>query len=147
MLAEGRTAPDITLQSWSLSEALATGPVLRVFFKISCPTCQFALPFLQRFEDSGLQVVAISQDDQSGTSEFLRRFGLTVSILIDKAWDFAVSSAFKISHVPSLFLIEPDGRISMAVEGFSKAHLEELGSRWGVVPFGTGETVPALRPG
>lgn len=147
MLTEGSTAPDFTLQNWSLSEALATGPVLLVFFKISCPTCQFTLPFLQRFVDSGLQVVAISQDDQSGTLQFLGRFSLTLPTLLDKAWDFAVSSAFKITHVPSLFLVEPDGRISIAVEGFSKASLEELGSRFGVVPVRTGESVPALRPG
>jgi peroxiredoxin len=147
MLAEGSIAPDFTLQDWSLSAALATGPVLLVIFKISCPTCQFTLPFLQRFEGSGLQVVAISQDDQTSTSGFLARFGVTLHTLIDKAWDFAVSSAFRISHVPALFLIEPDATISLSVEGFSKAHLEQLGSRFNVIPFGIHESVPALCPG
>jgi peroxiredoxin len=147
MLAEGSTAPDFQLQDWSLSAALAAGPVLLVFFKISCPTCQFTLPFLQRFEGSGLQVVAISQDDQNSTSAFFNRFGLTLRTLTDKAWDFAVSSSFRISHVPSLFLVGADGVISLSVEGFSKAHLERLGSRFSVIPFGVHETVPALRPG
>jgi peroxiredoxin len=114
---------------------------------MSCPTCQFTLPFLQRLEGSGLQIVAISQDDQKGTSKFLNRFRLTLRTLIDKAWDFVVSSAFRITHVPSLFLVETDGSISLAAEGFNKADIERLGARFGAVPFGIGESVPAMQPG
>ena len=52
-LERGTTAPDFTLpamdgKQFSLREALARRPVLAAFFKISCPTCQYALPFLQR---------------------------------------------------------------------------------------------------
>jgi peroxiredoxin len=147
LLPEGGVAPDFRLQGWSLREALKAGPALLVFFKISCPTCQFTLPFLRRFEGSGLQVAAISQDDQTATAEFCRRFQVSLLTLLDKAWDFPVSSAFRIGHVPSLFLIETDGTISLAVEGFSKAHLEALGTRFGVAPFESHESVPALRPG
>jgi peroxiredoxin len=147
MLTAGGTVPDFQLQDWALREALQRGPVLLVFFKISCPTCQFTLPFLQRLEGSGLQVVAISQDNEAGTSEFLKRFQLTLHTLFDKAWDFTVSNAFGITHVPSLFLVETDGTISLAVDGFSKADIEGLGSRFGAVPFGIGESIPALRPG
>jgi peroxiredoxin len=147
MLTAGTPAPDFQLQDWSLREARQSGPVLLVFFKISCPTCQFTLPFLQRLEGNGLQVIGISQDDQTGTSEFLNQFHVTLHTVIDKAWNFAVSSAFRITHVPSLFLVEPDGTISLTVEGFSKAEIERLGARFGTVPFGSGESVPALRPG
>ena len=147
MLTEGSPAPDFQVEGWSLREALRNGPVLLVFFKVSCPTCQFTLPFLQRLEGSGLQIAAISQDDQASTSEFLKRFHLTLRTLIDKPWDFTVSSAFRITQVPSLFLIEPDGTISLAGEGFSKADIERLGTRFGAVPFGIGDSVPSLRPG
>jgi len=52
-LNPGTIAPDFKLQNhegkqFSLREALARGPVISAFFKISCPTCQYALPFLQR---------------------------------------------------------------------------------------------------
>jgi peroxiredoxin len=52
-LDTGETAPDFSLQAmdgnlFSLKDALARGPVVAVFFKISCPTCQYALPFLER---------------------------------------------------------------------------------------------------
>jgi peroxiredoxin len=148
MLTEGNFAPDFDLDGWRLHGALQRGPVLLVFFKISCPTCQFTLPFLQAFQGSGLQIVLISQDDRTGTSQFLNRFQLTLRTLLDKAWDFNVSNAFRISHVPSLFLIEPDARISASVEGFHKAFLEQLGARFGMAPFfGITQSIPALKPG
>ncbi len=56
-LEPGTTAPDFTLpamdgKQFSLREALARGPVLAAFFKISCPTCQYAFPFLQRIYEA-----------------------------------------------------------------------------------------------
>ena len=59
-LNPGTVAPDFTLQAmdgkrFSLFETLDQGPVLAVFFKISCPTCQYALPFLQRLHEASCQ--------------------------------------------------------------------------------------------
>ncbi len=156
MLATGENAPgfaleDLAGEKWFLAEALKRGPVLLAFFKISCPTCQLTFPFLQRLADGGgkdaPQLVAVSQDDAAGTSQFHKRFSLSMRTLLDKVRAYPVSNAFGISHVPSLFLIEPDGRISMAVEGFSKAHLEKLGERFGVAPFHGDDRVPILQPG
>ena len=52
-LSAGTVAPKFSLPmvdsgSFSLPEALQRGPVLLAFFKISCPVCQFALPFVER---------------------------------------------------------------------------------------------------
>ncbi len=52
-LATGTQAPDFELKtldgkSFSLSAELARGPAVLAFFKVSCPTCQYALPFLER---------------------------------------------------------------------------------------------------
>jgi peroxiredoxin len=138
--------PGLNGETWSMQEALSRGPVLLVFFKISCPTCQFTLPLPEPL-GSVLQVVPISQDDETATRQFLDRFGVSLAPVLDKAGDFKVSAAFGITHVPSLFLAEQDGRISLAVEGFSKAHVEQLGTRFGVAPFGIHEQIPALRPG
>jgi peroxiredoxin len=156
LLAAGKNAPDFALEDlagekWSLADALKRGPVLLAFFKISCPTCQLTFPFLQRLADGAgkeaPQVIAISQDDAAGTAQFHQRFSLSMRTLIDKACAYPVSNAFGISHVPSLFLIEPDGRISMVAEGFSKAHMEKLGERFGVSPFHSDDRVPVLQPG
>jgi hypothetical protein len=146
MLAEGSSAPDFKIGSWGLREALKNGPVLLVFFKISCPTCQFTMPFLKRLADS-MQLVPVSQDDATGTAQFQQRFGPAETALLDSGPVYPVSNLYQIRNVPTLYLIEPDGTISMAVSGFSKTHLETLGQRFGAVPFQPGEQVPSLRPG
>jgi peroxiredoxin len=156
VLDEGQKAPDFELADlegakWSLHSALQNGPVVLAFFKISCPTCQFTFPYLQKLLDGARpgapQLVAISQDDAAGTSQFHKRFGISMRTLVDKTKSFPVSNAFRISSVPSLFMIEPDGRISLAVDGFSRSHIEKLGERFGASAFGRCERVPAMRPG
>ena len=53
MLSVGGKAPDFVLPTLSgievsLGEMTRSGPVLLAFFKISCPTCQYTFPFLER---------------------------------------------------------------------------------------------------
>jgi peroxiredoxin len=146
MLQEGTSAPDFQLGSFSLSSALSRGPVLLAFFKISCPTCQLTFPFLRRLADpagpGAPLLVTISQDDANGTAQFQERFGPAEPALLDLKPGYTVSNLYQIRNVPTLYLIGTDGRISMAVAGFSRAHMEKLG-----VPFREDEQVPAMRPG
>ena len=151
MLAEGTAAPDFQLGAWKLSEALERGPVLLAFFKIACPTCQLTLPFLGRLASQAgpgaPQLVTISQDDAHGTAQFQQRFGPKEPALLDPAPAYHASNLYRIRNVPTLYLVESDGTISMALSGFSKAAIEALGERFGVVPFREGERVPVLQPG
>ena len=53
MLAAGAQAPDFRLRDLSgrqrtRFEISGGKPVLLAFFKVSCPTCQYAFPFLER---------------------------------------------------------------------------------------------------
>jgi peroxiredoxin len=156
MLQPGDAAPDINLPdldgaAWKLHEALQHGPVVLAFFKISCPTCQLTFPFLQRIADSAnggpKNIVAISQDDVPDSREFQQRFGVSMPTLIDAPPGYSASNAYRIFNVPSIFVVETDGRIASAVEGFNRAALEDLGRRFGVAPFRESDRVPALRPG
>ncbi len=149
-------APDIVVTDlsgnpWRLSEALHQGPVLLAFFKISCPTCAFTLPYLQRLAERAAPgapaILAISQDDPVTTGKFLQHFNIRLSAAIDKAWAFEASSAFGLTGVPSLFLVEQDRTISHSGLGFAKSDLEILGKRFGASPFDPGEQVPEFRPG
>lgn len=154
MLNSGAQAPpfellDLDGKSQSLDEMLADGkPLLLSFFKVSCPVCQLVFPFLERMANGGgLRFVAISQDDAAATRNFHRRFGVTFPTLLDSARaGYPASNAFGITNVPSLFLIEPDGGISLAISGFSKRDLETLGKRAGAQPF-HGEQVPEWKAG
>ncbi|HEU0141811.1 MAG TPA: TlpA disulfide reductase family protein [Bryobacteraceae bacterium] len=157
ILEKGSRAPDFSLADLqgevvSARQILSRGPALFAFFKISCPVCQLTLPFLERFHrqlDRGvLQVFGISQNDEGATRRFGREFDLTLPMLLDtSASGYPVSNGFGISQVPSMFLVEQDGTIAWASEGFSKQDLEDLGHRFAINPFRADEEVPAFRAG
>lgn len=154
----GVVAPQFTLRDMpgrerSLDELLRKGPILLAFFKVSCPTCQYAFPFLERLHKglrgSAPAVVGISQDVSRKTEQFNREFGVTFPVLLDSEdANYPVSNAFGITHVPSLFLVEPDGRITLSSAGFAKADLEEIARRWGPLElFHRDEKIDAFRAG
>jgi peroxiredoxin len=150
--APGFELPDARGGMRSLSAILAEGPALLAFFKSSCPVCQFTFPFLERIYQGGgkgaasLRIVGISQDKPADALAFQDEFGITFPILVDDA-HYAVSNAFGIHTVPSLFLVEQDGSISAASCGFSRQELESVGHRMGVAPFRPAERIPDYRPG
>ncbi len=134
----------------SLSELLIGGPVVLAFFKISCPTCQLAFPFLERLHlaGTGLQFAGVSQDEAASTAQFTRRFGVTFPILLDPAADgYRASNAYALTHVPAVFVVERDGAISQAWTGYSKADFEKLALRAGAPVFRPHENVPAWKAG
>jgi peroxiredoxin len=99
---------------------------------------------LQRIANSGLQIVAISQDDASPTTGFANAFGIRMLTLLDTPKSgYPVSNDFGITNVPSLFMIETDGAISYAGSGFQKTELEALSARAGSPIFRPDEDVPA----
>src|SRR5438270_11291662 len=101
MLNVGESAPDFRLAdvhgaTESLDHYLSTseGPILLVFFKISCPVCQLTLPFFERLWLSRIQVVGISQDDPSAAKKLAAQFRLTFAMLVDDACSgYAIRSA------------------------------------------------------
>ena len=154
MLEAGVRAPSFQLKSLdggkkTLEELLAAGPTLLAFFKVSCPVCQLAFPYIERLAaGSSLQVIAISQDDDSSTQSFNQRFGVTFPTLLDQSKDgYPASNAYGISTVPSLFLVEKDAQISKSFSGFSKRDLEAVGERAGVKPFRPDDNVPDWKAG
>jgi peroxiredoxin len=161
-IVAGQVAPGFTLKSldgkeYSLAKLLEKGPVVAGFFKISCPVCQFTFPYLQRlaerYSPDSATVVGISQDDARGTKEFNREYGVTFPTLLDDA-GYPVSNAYGLSMVPTIFLIEPDGKVKVSCMGFDKGDLEkiaaELSQRRKIAAaplFRTDEVVPAQKPG
>ncbi len=135
----------------SLSDLLQAGAVLLAFYKGTCPTCQLTFPFLERLHRAsagGPQVIAIAQDDAQAVWEFHRRFGLTMTTLLDPREErYPASNAYGIANVPTLFLVEQDGRISESWAGFEKAPMERLGQRFGIELFTARDRVPVFQPG
>jgi peroxiredoxin len=152
-LAVGSQAPDFELKdaggrSHRLSDALARGPVALVFYKSECPTCQFTLPYIQQISaklgpEARLTLLAISEDDAAETKHFVKQNGLTFDVLIDE-YPYPVSADFGMEYVPGLFLIQPDGRISVSEYGFTKEGLNNIA---GFEFFTPNDGLPAVRPG
>jgi peroxiredoxin len=153
-LAAGSLAPAFDMQLLeggreTPASLCRKGPFVLAFFKVTCPVCQLTLPFLERIRQSGsLSVYAVSQNDAEDTAEFNREFDLSIPTLLDpEEGGFPASSAFGISSVPTVFLIEAGGEISRVIEGWHKGDIGELADRAGVTVFRQGENVPAWKAG
>jgi len=133
----------------SLAEITAAGPALLAFFKISCPVCQLAFPFLERLHQPGkLPVYGISQNNARDTREFAKRYGVTFPMLLDlESTGFPVSNAYGLTNVPTLFLVEPVGSIAKTIHGWNKQEMAALGATNGVSVFRPGENVPEWKTG
>ena len=126
LVSAGRIAPPFELrgidgQSYSLEQGLQQGQVLLVFFKVSCPVCQYTLPFVDRLHKRlpGARIWGVSQDDERASRLFGEEFGVTFPILIDEEpWE--VSDAYGLTHVPTYVLIASDGRAELSGDGFVK---------------------------
>jgi peroxiredoxin len=153
-LATGTKAPDFTLNSldgkqFSLADALSRGPVVLAFFKVSCPTCQYAFPFFERlyqaYARKGVALVGISQNEAKDTATFSKQFGVTFPILLDDTNSYPVSNAYGLTNVPTLFWIAPDGEIELTSVGWVKADFEQVNRKMA----DAGKTAPAamFQPG
>src|ERR1700722_5251982 len=153
-LTTGTRAPGFELKamdarSFLLAEALARGPVVLAFFKVSCPTCQYAFPFLERLHNAyaqkGVTLVGISQNDAKPTAAFIKEFGITFPVLLDDIDSYPVSNAYGLTNVPSIFWVAEDGEIEVSSVGWVKADLEEINRK--MAEAGKATAVAVFKPG
>jgi len=162
-LAVGTKAPGFELKTmdgkrFSLSDELARGPVVLAFFKVSCPTCQYAFPFLERlhkaYGQKGVALVGVSQNDARDTAAFVKEFGVTFPVLLDDTRSYPASNAYGLTNVPTLFWVAPDGEIEISSVGWVKADFDqvnrkmaEAGKAAPAAMFKPGEDVRDFRAG
>jgi peroxiredoxin len=162
-LGTGTSAPDFTLaamdsKQFSLKEALARGPVLAAFFKISCPVCQFAIPYIERIYKAhgsrNVSIVGVSQNEKKDTAAFIKEYGITFPVLLDDTHTYPVSNAYGLTNVPSIFWIAQDGEIELSSVGWVKKDIDEINRKAGELTgnslkplFRAGEDVPDFQAG
>jgi peroxiredoxin len=151
-LEKGQVAPNSSFlsrdgSSRSLDDILAAGPAVLAFYKVSCPVCQMTLPYLERLRGGGLQIWPVSQDDAEASGEFDAEFGTRTDLHDPEEKEFPASNAFGLTHVPSLFVLEPGRRVSWQSVGFYRKDLEALAERAGRPIFRAGERVPEAKSG
>ncbi|MBV9183829.1 MAG: TlpA family protein disulfide reductase [Acidobacteria bacterium] len=134
-LTAGTMAPQFELPAidgsrFSLQEALRRGPLLAIFFKISCPVCQYAFPYFQRiYQNYGspkISIVGISQNDEEETGQFRSHYGVTFPVLLDDTKRFPVSNAYGLTNVPTAFWIAEDGEIEICSVGWVREDFEQM---------------------
>ncbi|MCU1301216.1 MAG: Peroxiredoxin-like protein [Candidatus Sulfotelmatobacter sp.] len=162
-LTAGSKAPDFELKAMDskpfvLREELASGPVVLAFFKVSCPTCQYAFPFFERLErrygHEKVRIIGISQNDPKQTAAFTKEFGVTFPVLLDDTDNYPVSNAYGLTNVPTVFWITKDGNIELSSVGWLKADFEAISRKMAeslntapAVLFKAGEDVRDFRAG
>jgi peroxiredoxin len=153
-LTAGTKAPDFELRAMDgkrfvLRDELAHGPMVLAFFKVSCPTCQYAFPFLERLERAyghkHVRIIGVSQNDPKETAAFTKEFGVTFPVLLDDTRKYPVSNAYRLSNVPTIFWIAADGEIELSSVGWVKADFAEINRKLAE----SGKTPPAalFQPG
>jgi peroxiredoxin len=153
-LATGTKAPEFTLKTldgkiFSLGDELARGPIVLAFFKVSCPTCQYAFPFLERLHQAylaeGARLFGVSQNDAKETSQFVRQFGVTFPVLLDEIERYPVSNAYGLTNVPTVFWIAEDGEIEVSSVGWVKTDFEQVNRK--MAEAGKGAPAAVFKPG
>jgi peroxiredoxin len=161
-LTVGKAAPEVSLpdmrgKQFSLRDALQHGPVVLAFFKVTCPVCQYAMPFLERTyraHQGKAQIVAVSQHPKKETLQFLREYGITMPVLLDDPEHYPASNAYRLTNVPTVFLIAPGGDIEVSSVGWDRKDIEKINRRVAKevslpVPalFHRGESIMDSKPG
>ena len=153
-LTVGKKAPDFKLKTldgkqFSLSEELARGPVMLAFFKVSCPVCQYAFPYLERlhkaYRQKGYTLVGVSQNDAKETATYNKEFGITFPTLLDDTRTYPVSNAYGLTNVPTVFWIASDGEIEVSSVGWLRADFESINRK--MAETGKISVTPVFKPG
>ena len=119
---------------------------LLAFFETDCPTCQLALPYLNALAQDKVQVIALSQDDEASTKQFVEQMGISYPVELDRG--LKLSRSFNPQSVPTLYLLDENGIVTQTLVGFDKAGLNELSASLGVPPIApANDGSPTWKPG
>src|SRR5689334_2586658 len=134
-VASGVKAPEFALTSTKgksliLSDLLRNGPAVLAFFKVSCPVCQYAFPFLERLwqlhKTDPVTMIGISQDNAADTQNFIKKYGVTFHVALDDPARYIVSNAYKLTNVPTAYLIDRDGEIQVSSVGWARQEIDDI---------------------
>jgi len=160
MIKTGDVAPDFKLKNekgvdQNFYSKLSSAPILLVFYKNNCPTCQYTFPHLAKVSRTlgPEHFLAVGQDSVADVVTFKAKYGFDFEVWSD-VHPFPVSVLYGLDFVPTLFVIEKDKRISLIAEGFDKKAIEDFSNRLAAIKnilsfqaFDPSIQVPLLKPG
>ena len=115
-----------------------------------CSTTRLTLPFFERIHRRRTRGTAllVLQDDVRAARELQVELDLSVPTRLEPA-PYALAADLALVAVPTLVLVDRNGRITRVSEGFDREALEALAGRLGVDGslFTPDDRAPAFRPG
>ena len=123
---EGFSAPDITVNliggGQTTLSALHGKVVLVNLWATWCPPCRAEMPAIEKsyqsFKTRGFEVFSVnvtSQDSESAVAPFIKEYGLTFPVTLDRSGE--VSSRYALAGLPSSFFIDRKGMIRSVIVG------------------------------
>jgi hypothetical protein len=121
-------------------------PGLLVFFQTDCPTCHLITPYLNALAERGAAVRGVSQDDAAATEAFVRTMRVPFPVMADEG--LVESRRYGPVTVPTLLLLDDDGRVLRSEAGFDKDVLNEMAAALGYTAVATADDgAPWRKPG
>lgn len=132
LLSVGAAAPPFRLKDtagtrYSYGKGGSGKPLLLLFFSVFCEPCRAVLPVLQKIQEKylnrRLDVVAISLDGtvlQGVIAGFAKQEKYTFRVLLDEESGqqlFRVAEAYRVTEMPTVYVVDGRGRISFAGTG------------------------------
>ena len=123
---EGFLAPDFTLDTLdgtkvTLSELRGKIVIINLW-ATWCPPCRAEMPALEnayeQYKDSGVVILGLNvtnQDSEKDIPPFVKEFGLTFPILLDR--DGSVSTLYQLRGLPTTYFVNREGIIRTVVVG------------------------------
>jgi peroxiredoxin len=150
-LSAGARAPSFTLPDASsgvpVTDPWADGPAVLAFFKVTCPVCQMVGPKVAALAAGDARLLAIGQDPPAALVRYARERGQQVPT-VSEAAPYLVSSAYGISSVPTLVLVEPGGVVADVVGGWDRDRWNAVAAAVGAPAVShEGDGLPVFRPG
>jgi peroxiredoxin len=145
-------------EPFTIADALKRGPIVLSIFDSPGKSSKAVLPMLQRvaerYQDTPLTVVGVSQYSLNITRSIVRRLGLTFPVLVEPE-GYPISRAFAIEATPTTYLIGQDGKTRFSTVAFFKGPFQiltdniaiEVGKEPGPIYDERDEETPGFVPG
>ena len=133
-VAEGDSAPDFTLpvlgSDSTRSLADSHGKVRYIDFWASwCVPCRVSVPQIITLQEElagpGFEVIAVNVDERlEDALDFLERYDMNYVNLSDP--EGRVAEAYALKGMPMSFVVDPEGRVTLAHAGFRRGDMEDI---------------------
>jgi hypothetical protein len=76
----------------------------------------------------------------------MRQYGIKFPVALDDPAHYRVSNEYRLTTVPTIYLVDRDGKIDLSIVGWSRKDMEELDMKLSMLDSAQ-EQIPLFKPG